>query len=61
MAQPMMTLAKVFRGHGGYEDLTLMLFGGGPLGGMADFHGLIDEGAPPPPFNELAFPEPGAE
>jgi hypothetical protein len=61
MAESMMTLMKVFSGHGAYDGLTLILFGEGPFGGKADFHGLIYEGAPPPPLNELTFPEPSVE
>ena len=61
MAESMMTLVKVFSGHDAYEGLTFIMFGEGPFDGKKDFHGLIYEGAPPPPLNELAFPEPRAD
>ena len=41
--------------------LTFIMFGEEPPDGEKDFRGLIYEGAPPPPLDELAFPKPGAE
>lgn len=59
VAPSMVTLLKVFTGHGAYDGLTYILHGQGTLGGDTDFHGLIYEGTPPPPLDELPpMPEP---
>lgn len=58
VAPSMVTLLKVFTGHDAYEGLTLILHGQGSLGGQMDFHGLLYEGTPPPPLEELDFVAP---
>lgn len=55
------TLLKVFTGHGAYDGLTLILHGEGELGAALDFHGLLYEGSPPPPLDELTPAMPADE
>jgi hypothetical protein len=52
MAAPVATSLKVFIGHGTYDGLTFLVHCLGFLGEQ-DFYGLIYEGTPPPPLNEL--------